>query len=438
VAEHTGPPAVGRPDAILGMRVLAVDDNTTNRRILEEILGSWGMRPASASSAADAITLLHEAQREGDPYRLVLADVQMPVADGFALVEQIKQHKELQSTVIMMLTSSDQPGDVERCERLGVACYVRKPVKQSELFDAVMMAIGASELDSVEPAAPAAAAIGRPLLVLLAEDSLVNQKLATALLERQGHRVVVANNGKEAVHAATSREFDAVLMDVQMPEMDGFEATAAIRLREKQTGRRVPIIAMTAHALKGDRERCLEADMDDYVSKPIRSEELFRTLAAVTAGGKSLESGAAASSAPETGSAPAVEAESPPDDAAPPPAGPLDWEAALAGVRGDRELLRDIARAALEESPRLLEDIERALARRDATALRLSAHTLKGSIRYFEAKMPFEYAYQLELMGKNDDLEGAEGVLHALKEEMSRLSEALGEYLGEEDAAESS
>jgi len=442
VAEHTGPPSAGRPDAILGMRVLAVDDNTTNRRILEEILTSWGTRAASASSAADALALLHEARREGDPFRLVLVDVQMPVADGFDLVEQIKQHEELQSTVIMMLTSSDQPGDVERCERLGVACYVRKPVKQSELFDAIMMAIGASELDRVEAVPPAAAAGGRPLLVLLAEDSLVNQKLATALLRRQGHHVVVANNGKEAVDAATSREFDAVLMDVQMPEMDGFEATAAIRLREKQTGRRVPIIAMTAHALKGDRERCLEADMDDYVSKPIRSQELFRTLAAVTKGRESSASSEAASSAPESGTTIAVEGETPPA-AAPPPApepaaGPVDWEAALAGVRGDEELLRDIARAALEESPRLLEDIGRALARRDATALRLSAHTLKGSIRYFEAKMPFEYAYQLEMMGMNNDLDNAGGILQSLEEEMARLHEALGEYLGEEDVAESS
>jgi len=456
VAEHTGPPASGRPDAIVGMRVLAVDDNATNRRIIEEVLRSWSMRPGSASSAADALTLLHEAHREGDPYRLVLVDVQMPTVDGFTLAERIKQHDELQSTVIMMLTSSDKPGDLQRCERLGIACYVRKPVKQSELFDAIMMAIGASELDRVEPAPPAAAAIGRPLLVLLAEDSLVNQKVATALLTRHGHRVVVANNGKEAVDAAASRGFDAVLMDVQMPEMDGFEATAAIRLRERQSGRRVPIIAMTAHALKGDRERCLEAGMDDYVSKPIRADELFEVLAAVTSGRRPPEPGAAEPSAPETGPAPAAEAETPPAEAASrpepgpaagipssppdagPPADPVDWDAALAGVRGDRDLLRDIARAALEESPRLVEDIERALTRGDATALRLSAHTLKGSIRYFEAKQAFEYAYQLETMGKNDDMENAGTVLHALKEEISRLSEALGKHLRAEDAAQSS
>jgi two-component system, sensor histidine kinase and response regulator len=412
------------------------------------------MRPTCASSAAEALRRLHEAQREGDPYRLVLADVQMPVTDGFALVEQIQQHEELGSTVIMMLTSSDQPGDVGRCERLGIAAYVRKPVKQSELFDAVVMAIGASELDRAEPAPPAAAAIGRPLLVLLAEDSLVNQKVASALLEREGHRVVVANNGKEAVDAATSQEFDAVLMDVQMPEMDGFEATEAIRLREKRSGRRVPIIAMTAHALKGDRQRCLEADMDDYVSKPIRAEELFEALAAAAAGRKPVEVPPAAPPQPDGGLGPGSEepevpsggsehAETAPAAGPPGPAPaatvpsgePVNWEAALAGVRGDRELLGDIARAALEESPRLLEDIERAIARGDATALRLSAHTLKGSIRYFEAQQPFDYAYQLEMMGKNDDLEDAGPVLEELKQEMAQLSGALRKYLEEEDAS---
>ena len=315
-----------------------------------------------------------------------------------------------------------------------------------------MMAIGASDLDREETAPQAAAAIDRPLRILLAEDSLVNQKLATALLTRQGHRVVVANTGKEAVAAAGSQEFDAVLMDVQMPEMDGFEATAAIRLREKQTGRYVPVIAMTAHALKGDRERCLESGMDEYVSKPIRAEELFGALAAVTAERAPAGTDAAAPPAPPTEPTPAAEAETPSGSEASPraprssaesdrpapadtpqPDDVVNWEAALDGVRGDRELLRDIARAALEESPRLLDDIGRALARGDATALRLSAHTLKGSIRYFGAREPFEHAYQLETMGKNDDLAGADAVLHSLRDEMARLGAALSEYLANED-----
>ncbi len=442
VSNASEPLKIGEPDAVVGIRVLAVDDNTTNRRILEQILSNWDMRPASASSAADALVLLHHAQEEGDPFRLVLSDVQMPTADGFALAEQIKHSPDLASTVIMMLTSSDQQDEIKRCERLGIASYIRKPVKQSELFDAIMLAIGAADVVEEEPAVQrAAAAVQRPLAILLAEDSLVNQKLALALLKRQGHRVVVANNGKEAAATAATQAFDAILMDVQMPEMDGFEATAAIRLHERQTGRRVPIVAMTAHALKGDRERCLASGMDDYVSKPIRAERLFHALARVTSG----QTPPATADLLEPANPTVPNAETPddetPDDEGPssqPTAGVVDWEKVLSNLRGDREILQAIVEAGLEESPKLLSDIQQAIEQGDATALRLAAHTLKGSIRYFEADKPFEYAYQLEMMGKNRKLESADTVLAALRDEMTRLITALSEYMRGGDAAEQS
>ena len=275
-----------RSASMVGMRVLVVDDNATNRRILAEMLRRWEMVPGNAAGALQALQMLREAQQSGQPYALVLTDANMPDMDGFALAQQIKQDQQLGSTVIMMLTSGDRPGDVARCEQLGIASYLTKPVKQSELFDAILIALGvaAAEEESLETPGTLAAAAPRrlpPLRILLAEDSLVGQKLAVGLLERQGHTVVVANHGREALAALESQPFDLVLMDVQMPEMDGLDATVAIRAREKQTGRHVPIIAMTAHAMKGDRQRCLQAGMDEYLAKPIRSKRLFETIGAV-------------------------------------------------------------------------------------------------------------------------------------------------------------
>jgi CheY-like chemotaxis protein len=207
----------------------------------------------------------------------------MPELDGFELARQVKLDPELGSTVIMMLTSGDRPGDIARCEQLGVAAYLLKPIHQSELLESITLALGAvtSQGDGATPIAVEEPLPLRPLRILLAEDSLVNQKLAGGLLAKYGHTVVVANDGNEALAALEAQEFDLVLMDVQMPGMDGFEATAAIRAREKHSGRHVPIVAMTAHAMKGDRERCLEAGMDDYVAKPISVKHLLAKIGAV-------------------------------------------------------------------------------------------------------------------------------------------------------------
>jgi len=226
---------------------------------------------------------LDQAYKFGEPYALILTDANMPDVDGFALVEQVKQNVKLGSTIIMMLTSGDRPGDIARCEQLGVAAYLLKPIKQSELFDAIVLALGITAVeDEVSQKRPADQPSRIcPLQILLAEDSFVNQKLAVGLLEKYGHTVVVANHGREAIAAVQSREFDLILMDVEMPEMDGFEATAAIRAWENETGTHIPIVAMTAHAMKGDRERRLEAGMDDYVAKPIRAKQLFDTIETV-------------------------------------------------------------------------------------------------------------------------------------------------------------
>ncbi len=275
--------AIARPTIVQDTRVLVVDDNATNRLILDEMLRNWGMDPTVVEGGRQALGLLRKARESGEPFRLILSDANMPEMDGFSLAEAVGQDRELSNTIIMMLTSGDRPGDISRCERLGIASYLLKPIKQSELFDAIVLALGVTtpEDEGIDRLATEPLSRLRPLQVLLAEDSLINQKLAVGLLEKHGHTVFVANHGREAMAALESRDFDLVLMDVQMPELDGYEATAVIRAREEQTGTHIPIIAMTAHAMKGDRERCLEAGMDDYVAKPVRAKQLFETIESV-------------------------------------------------------------------------------------------------------------------------------------------------------------
>ena len=270
-----------RIDLLRGIKVLIVDDNATNRRILELILKRWGMLPKSVKSGAEAIVELLAASVSGQQYELIISDVLMPGMDGFSFVERVRQEPKLSTAKIMMLTSSGQRGDAARCEELGISAYAMKPVRQSELRDVISRLLGEKEnegpLLTRYSLATARSALAS-LRILVAEDNAVNQKLVARLLEKRGHKVKVVANGREAVESLDQDSFDLVLMDMQMPEMDGFEATAELREREKQTGNHTPIIALTAHAMKGDRERCLEAGMDGYLSKPIRAPELDELL----------------------------------------------------------------------------------------------------------------------------------------------------------------
>jgi two-component system sensor histidine kinase/response regulator len=277
------------PEALVGLPVLVVDDNATNRRILDEMLSNWGMRPALADGGASALQRLKRAAARGEPFPLVLLDAHMPEMDGFALAERITRDPELASVTIMMLSSADLASDVGRCRALGVAVYLSKPIQQAELLDAILRALGVSPVTQRAPAQPSAEAppaiAVRPLRILLAEDNVVNQKLVARVLERRGHAVTVTNDGGAAVAAWRSATFDVVLMDVQMPGMDGFEATAAIRAHEQITHGHVPIVALTAHALRTDEERCLAAGMDAYLSKPVQPKvliELAERLAAAS------------------------------------------------------------------------------------------------------------------------------------------------------------
>lgn len=403
------------PEILDGMRVLVVDDNATNRRILEEMLGNWTMRPDSAPGTEEALAMLHQVRAAGDPFRLVLTDANMPLSDGFDLAEKIRDDAELDSTVIMMLTSGDHPGNAKRCEQLGISAYLRKPVKQSELFDAILLALEITAAEKVDTDSQTAERFKRlgPLRILLAEDSLVNQKLAISLLERHGCTVVAAENGREAVAVWESQDFDLVLMDVQMPDMDGLEATAAIRAKERRSKAHIPIIAMTAHALKGDRGRCLEAGMDEYIAKPIRAKRLCDTIERVLGMAGTPLSPTPETELPETDD----EGET------------WDWSRIIRGVEGNHDVLRGIVEASLDESPRLIEEIRQAIRNGDAAAVQRSAHTLMASARFFGIRRLSDSVRRLEDMGKEENLDGAEESLAITEQETAQLTPILQGYL---------
>jgi len=275
---------IAPPEILRDVKVLIVDDNRTNRRILEGMMKRWEMKSTSVEGGEEALTELSSARAAGDPYGLVLTDMHMPEMDGFAMIERIRQRPELSTATIMMLTSAGHRGDGSRCQELGVAAYLLKPIRQSELREAIARVLGSGEQKGPVPLVTRyslqdACDPATFLRVLVAEDNSVNQLLMTRLLEKRGHRVMMSANGREALEALEKDSYDLVLMDVQMPEMDGLEATARLRKKEKDRGViRLPVIALTAHAMKGDQERCLAAGMDGYLTKPIRPKQLDELL----------------------------------------------------------------------------------------------------------------------------------------------------------------
>jgi PAS domain S-box-containing protein len=406
----TKPHALPQAITLRDMPALVVDDNATNRRILEAMLTHWMMQPSLADGGWAGLAAMERAKEAGKPFPLVLIDAQMPDMDGFTLAERIKERPGLAGVTIMMLTSAGQRGDATRCRKLGIAVYLIKPIRQSELLEAILLALGRPSQQGERPTVLTRHSLRearRKLHVLVAEDNAVNQELAVRLLEKQGHTVAVARNGRETLEAlekAPGSGFDVVLMDVQMPEMDGFEATAAIRQKEKATGKHLPIVAMTAHALKGDRERCLAAGMDDYLAKPIQAKEL---LAAV-----------------EGAVPPAVESrQGVPTE--PRPEEIFDRAAALARVDGDAKLLEELAGLFLADSARLLSTVEEAVAHGDAEALEHAAHALKSSVGNFAANAAYASAAKLEMLGRHGNVAEAQEAYAALQQEIERLRPAL-------------
>jgi two-component system sensor histidine kinase/response regulator len=266
---------------------VVVDDNLTNRRILADMLWGWGMLPAPAASGSEALAHLRRGVQRDEPFSLVLTDVHMPEMDGFELVKRIQDSADLPKALILMLTSGDRGDDIGRCRKLGVSAYLTKPVRRAELRAAITLAIAShGSLEQRSPALLTGASdrsskkyAGPGMHVLVAEDNAVNQRVARRVLEKAGHNVAIAENGRVALRMLDEQLFSLILMDVQMPEMDGLEATALIRENEKGKARHIPIIAMTAHAMVGDRERCIQAGMDGYIAKPVAASALLDLVA---------------------------------------------------------------------------------------------------------------------------------------------------------------
>jgi two-component system sensor histidine kinase/response regulator len=386
--------------------VLIVDDNLVNRRIFLEMLTRWRMRPTAVENGHAAIDELVAASAAGRPYGLVLLDANMPDMDGFSVAQEMGRHAELADATIMMLTSSGEYGDTARCRELGISAYVVKPIRQIDLMEAIARVMqkrrGAASTPTV--AVTVVQPPREPLRILLAEDNLVNQRVAVRLLSKRGHHVHVVNNGREALEALDHQTFDLVLMDLQMPEMGGFEATAAIRARERGTGGHLRIIAMTAHALKGDREKCLAAGMDGYVSKPIDRIELFEAVEQRAEGAVSqAEVGVTTPRA-------------------------FDYDATVERLDGDEALFTELARVFVDDCPRLLRTMNTAIAAHDAERLRAAAHELKGAASNFEATAVVDAARALEAVASQNAMTAAPAALQRLEAETVRLMTALSTF----------
>ncbi len=430
------------PDDLASLRgrpVLVVDDNPTNRRILQEMLGHWGLRPTTVDGAPQALAEMRAAHQAGEPYAMVLLDNMMPEMDGFMLAAEIRRQPELVGSILMMLSSADHHENAARCRELGVTAYMTKPIKRAELLASLRNAAtlaGRSGLESgrATPTSDrrsgarsgrAPVAIEDPcrelLSILVAEDNPVNQMLTLRLLEKRGHRVVVVANGRDAVDEFARRRFDVVLMDVQMPEMDGFEATVAIRVAEAPLGRRTPIVALTAHAMKGDRERCLAAGMDGYASKPVRPAELIATLERLAAEARRAAEPDSIDRQDEAKFARSHAGAKP----------EFDRASALERVAGDARLMKDLIGVFFEECPRGIEQIRRAIDSGDAALLRRSAHALKGAILLFGAESAADAAERLEAMGRAGDLSNASEACADLIGALDRLRPALAAFEAE-------
>jgi two-component system, sensor histidine kinase and response regulator len=396
-----------------GMSVLVVDDHETNRRLLNDLFLTWKMRPHLAKDGKEALAALEAAAAADTPYELVILDAVMPEMDGFEVAEFIRNQANVTRATVMMLSSADRQEDAARCRGLGVDTYLTKPVTPSDLFDSIAGALhlrAEGALSSIERppiAAPNPAVELEKLNVLLVEDNIINQMLARKILEMKRHRVVTAVNGKMALDAIAREAFDVVLMDIQMPEMDGFEATKAVRSAEQNSSRHLPIIAMTAHVMKGDREACLEAGMDAYVAKPIHPDDLWCAIATVL-------SSPAARTMPR-------EPEPAPVDAV--DVAQLDR---LRKMSPDGALFRQLTDIFFEQCPRMIADVHDALERRDPWALHKKCHLLRGSLLSLGAVRASQEAQQLESLGKNGQLDqGAAERFSQLERHVEEFQNAL-------------
>lgn len=400
-----------------GFGILVVDDNATNRRILRHSLTNWKATCYTAASSKEGLAKLEELRKQNELPSIILSDVNMPQEDGFQFIQQVREVAAYDSIRVVLLSSSSRPGDSYQRRRLGISAQLMKPIKGSELRNTLIATIDAQPeqvtslpicFDAPEEETTQVA----PLRILLAEDNLVNQRLAIGLLQKHGHHVSIANNGKEAVDKYKRGNFDIILMDIQMPEMDGFQATQAIREIEKVQETRTPIIAMTAHAMKGDRERCLQSDMDEYVSKPIRIKTLLDAVQRVR---------------PEASTEQAI-----PEDVASvatevTPVG-IDWNAALQSVNGDRQLLFELIVVFESDSKRLLDEIRDGIEKEDSIRFRRAAHSLKSSLLHLGAGTASMAARELEMLPQSNSSDESMKSWERLRTLLDQLTPELQQF----------
>lgn len=393
------------PD-LKGVRVLIVDDNATNRRILSDLVTNWRMKPDAVETGARGLVALRDAQQTKHPYALVIVDGQMPTMDGFMFARRVRGDRRLRATPLIMLTSAARPQDAARCRKLKIAAHLTKPVKQSDLLEAMLSTLGDRVARRHVRDAPRRRPGARRLHVLVTEDNQVNRQFVTRVLEKRGHTVSTAVNGRQAIDAIERlrpRTFDVVLMDVQMPELDGLSATGIIRERERPAGVHVPIVAMTAHAMAGDRDRCLAAGMDSYVAKPLRPQELV----------DAVEHAAERQPAAARDHRPLAV------DMA------FDMDRARERLGGDRRLLSEIISIFSAEAPVMMAAIRKTAADGDAEGLRRAAHALKGALGTLDAPRAFQTAQRVEDLARRGELADVASPLADLERDMMELARAL-------------
>ena len=402
------------PGALKGLRALVVDDNSTNRMILEELLINWGLSVCAVDGGEKALNEIDQAKQNGDSFSIALLDVMMPNMDGFEVAARIRQRPEQAETRILMLTSAGRSNTEEICQRLDISRVLLKPVKQSDLQRAITDSLGVTTAAGQSNRAEQAVSAAQVRRILLVEDNPVNLKVAMELLRNRGHSIEVARNGAEAVSATAKQTFDVVLMDVHMPVMDGLSATRIIRDRERAEGTHVPIIALTAGATVEDRENSIAAGMNDFVSKPFRSEELFQAVENTSSDWQEETKPAAASNE-------VVNAGS--DNC-------LDWQGALRNLEGDEEFLAELSGMFLSQYPGLMDAVLEAVSNEDADELRKAAHSLKGSALVIGGQATASVALALENAGVNEDFSEAKALMHGLQGHLAELKVALLAELG--------
>ncbi|QDU94439.1 response regulator [Lignipirellula cremea] len=407
--------------------MLVVDDNPSHLEIMGETLASWSIRPELASSAAIAMELLEQKAAAGEQFAVVFVDALMPEVDGFTLIDRIVKNPRFSAKTILMLSSADRQTFAGRLAACPATGFLDKPIAQSNLLDAIVTALDGRDSRQVSPDASddlGRTTSERPMRVLVVEDTPANQKVVRAILARRGHAIEIAQNGREAIDQVKSNDYDVVLMDVQMPTMDGFQATEAIRQMSRRDKASIPIVAMTAHAMQGDRERCLAAGMDGYISKPLNAQHLLETVESF---GRRLRSDPTETSNGDSHilvRTPHEETMSDADEVA------INLDAAMVRLGNDRTLLNEMIGFYLDDAPELMARIELGLQQADAASIERAAHSLKGLSANFDAVAVSQSSFQIERMASSQELQSAKSVLPVLKRQVSQLMERLQQEIG--------